>query len=177
VLKKLGIGAGVLVAVLLVGGFMLPNTITVTRSVTVQAPPDAIYALVAAPRRWPSWSPWNARDPKMAITYSGPDIGVGAKWEWKSASEGDGSMVMTRAVAPADVDFELTIVGMGAPSRGTFAIRPDGAGSRVEWQMTSAMGMGPIGGWFGLFFRPMLEKDFESGLASLKKQAEATSRG
>lgn len=176
-IKKIAIGLGVLVAVVLGGGMLLPNTITITSSVSIQAPPEAVYPLVAAPRRWPSWSPWNARDPKMAITYSGPDLGAGAKWEWKSASEGDGSMIMTQAVAPSDVAFELTIVGMGPPSHGTFAIRPDGRGSRVEWRMTSEMGMGPIGGWFGLVFRPMITKDFNSGLAGLKKQAEAAAKG
>lgn len=172
-LRKVLIGGGALVALVLVGGLLLPREITVTRSVTVQAPPDAIYPLVATPRMWPAWSPWNARDPQMTITYSGPDIGAGAKWEWKSKSQGDGSMVMTGATAPTDVAFELTIVGMGPPSRGAFAIRPAGAGSQVEWTMTSEMGMGPIGGWFGLFFRPMLEKDFDNGLATLKQKAEA----
>lgn len=176
-MKKVLIGVLGLVAVIVGGGFLLPNVVTVTRSVSIAAPPDAVYPLVATPRRWPSWSPWNARDPKMTITYSGPEMGAGAKWEWKSASEGDGSMVMTQAIAPNDVAFELTIVGMGPPSHGTFAIRPEGNGSRVEWQMTSEMGMGPIGGWFGLMFRPMLTKDFDAGLAGLKKQAESVAKG
>lgn len=173
-LRKVLIGLGVLLVVVIGGGFLLPGVITVTRSTTIQAPPDAIYPMIATPRQWPSWSPWNGRDPNMAITYSGPESGAGAKWEWKSESQGDGSMVMTSATAPNDVAFELTIVGMGPPSRGAFALRPAGAGTQVEWTMTSEMGFGPIGGWFGLFFRPMLEKDFDRGLASLKQKAEAT---
>jgi hypothetical protein len=173
VFRKVLIGIAVLLVLVLGIGLVLPGSITVTRSTVVSAPAEAIYPLIAAPRAWPSWSPWNARDPQMAITYSGPEIGAGAKWAWTSASQGDGSMVMTRAEAPSDVAFELTIVGMGPPSHGTFALRPSGGGTRVEWSMTSEMGMGPIGGWFGLVFRPMLEKDFDAGLASLKRQVES----
>lgn len=172
-LRKVLIGVVALALLVLVGGLVLPGTVTVTRSVTVQAPADVIYPLIATPRQWPTWSPWNARDPQMAITYSGPESGTGATWSWKSPSQGDGSMTMTRATAPSDVAFELTIAGMGPPSRGAFSIRPAGAASQVEWTMTSEMGMWPIGPWFGLYFRPMLEKDFDSGLATLKRKAEA----
>lgn len=170
--KVLGWGAVGLAVIIGGGGMILPSTVTVTRSIVIAAPPEAIYPLVATPRRWPSWSPWNARDPKMAITYRGPESGPGAAWAWTSASEGDGSMVMAEATPPRDLAFELTIVGMGPPSRGAFALRPDGTGTRVEWTMTSEMGMRPIGGWFGLVFRPMLAKDFDAGLASLKRLAE-----
>jgi uncharacterized protein YndB with AHSA1/START domain len=176
-LKKLLIGTAALVAVILGGGLLLPDAITVTRTVTIQAPPEAVWPLIATPRRWPAWSPWNARDPQMAITYSGPAMGTGAKWEWKSASQGDGSMLMTVGRPPRDVEFELTIVGMGPPSHGAFTIEPEGTGSRVAWTMTSEMGMGPLGGWFGLVFKPMLAKDFEAGLAGLKKLAESSARG
>jgi hypothetical protein len=82
-------------------------------------------------------------------------------------------MVMTSATPPSAVAFELSIEGMGPPSVGSFRITPEGNGSLVTWEMTSEMTLGPIGGWMGLMFRPMLEKDFESGLAKLKRVAEA----
>lgn len=172
-MRKWLVGLGVVVVAALGVGLLLPNRVTVTRRTTILAPAETVFTLVATPRRWPMWSPWNARDPQMAITYSGPESGEGATWSWKSASEGDGSMVMTRATAPSDLAFELTIAGMGPPSRGAFAIRSSGSGSEVEWTMTTEMGLGPVGGWFALAFRPRLERDFERGLASLKRRAEA----
>jgi hypothetical protein len=175
-LKKLLLSLVILVAALAAVGMLLPRSITVTRSVTVNAPPETIYPLVATPRSWPSWSPWNKRDPNMAITYSGPAQGVGAKWDWISKSEGDGSMVFTEATAPTTATFELTIVGMGPPSKGTFTLAPSGSATTVEWTMTSDMGAGPVGRWFGLYFPSMLRKDFDDGLASLKRVAEAAPR-
>jgi hypothetical protein len=166
-LVLLGIITGVAAAAML-----LPRMITVTRSVVVNASPDRIYPLIATPREWPSWSAWNKRDPNMAITYSGPPSGTGAKWEWKSKSEGDGSMVMTAATAPTNVDFELQIVGMGPPSTGKFLLKPSGSATEVEWTMVSDMGAGPVGRLFGLYFPSMLKKDFDEGLAALKTRAE-----
>jgi hypothetical protein len=171
-LKKLLIGLVLVVAVLALVGMAFPRTITVTRSATMQAPAAAIYAEIASPRAWPAWSPWNKRDPQMAITFSGPESGTGARWDWKSESQGDGGMVFTRAVAPTSVDFELTIVGMGPPSTGRFTLTPAGAGTTVEWTMTSDMGAGPIGRWFGLFFPRMIRKDFDDGLAAIKAKVE-----
>lgn len=174
--RRILLGLGIAVVAALGVGFLLPTRVTVTRATTIEAPPEAVYPLVATPREWPTWSPWNARDRRMAITYSGPASGEGAAWSWKSPSQGDGAMVMTRAIPPTDVAFSLTIAGMGPPSLGAFAIRPTRDGSHVEWTMTSDMGMRPVGGWFALVFEPMLAKDFEQGLASLKRRAEGARR-
>ncbi len=170
--KKILIGLGALIALVLLVGFALPNKVTVTRSASINAPPERIYALIATPRQWPQWSPWNSRDPNMAITFSGPESGNGAAWKWVSKSQGDGSMKMEGAKPPSAIGFELTIEGMGPPSHGQFDLAPSGAATNVTWTMTSTLGMGPIGGWFALYMPTMLNKDFDSGLASLKKLAE-----
>jgi hypothetical protein len=173
-LKKLLLSLVILLVALAGIGMLLPRSITVTRAVAVNATPDAIYPFVSTPREWPRWSPWNKRDAAMTISYSGPASGAGAKWEWKSASQGDGSMVFTEATAPTSAAFELAIVGMGPPSTGKFTLTPAGATTTVEWTMTSDMGAGPVGRWFGLaYFRRMLEKDFDEGLAGVKQLAEA----
>ena len=90
ILKWGGAALLALVAIVLIGGLVLPSTFTVVRSTVVGAPADRVYALVADPRGWKQWSVWNKRDPAMKITYSGPASGAGAKWAWHSASEGDG---------------------------------------------------------------------------------------
>ncbi len=173
--KKILIGLGALIALFLIVGFVLPKTVTVTRSASINAPPDRIYALVATPRQWPQWSPWNSRDPNMAITFSGPESGSGAEWRWVSKSQGDGAMKMLDAKPPSSIGFELTIVGMGPPSHGRFDFAPSGAATNVTWSMTSTIGMGPLGGWFALYMPRMLTPDFDNGLASLKKLAELPS--
>ncbi len=173
--KRLLIGLGALIAICLLVGFVLPNTVTVTRSTSINAPAERIYALVAAPKQWPQWAAWNGRDPNMTITYTGPESGAGAAWSWVSKSEGDGAMRMIDAKPPSRISYELTIRGMGSPSRGTFDLTSSGGATSVTWSMTATIGMGPIGGWFALIVPRRITPDFDRGLASLKRLAEMPS--
>lgn len=170
--KKILIGLGALIAICLLVGFVLPHTVTVTRSTSINAPPERIYALVASPKQWPQWAAWNRRDVNMAITWSGPESGTGAAWSWVSKSEGDGTMKLLEATPSTGITYELRIPSMGGPSRGRFEFTPSGDATTVTWSMSATIGMGPIGGWFALLFPRMITPDFDSGLSSLKRLAE-----
>ena len=50
-LRKVLIGVGILLVLVIGGGFLLPDVVTVTRSTTIQAPPEAIYPMIATPRQ------------------------------------------------------------------------------------------------------------------------------
>lgn len=166
-----GIVAGL--ALLVVGGgLLLPATFKVVRSVSIAAPPDKVYALVADPRAWARWSVWNLRDPKMRVEYSGAPSGAGAVWAWKSESQGDGRMTFTAAEAPARVAFDLYFPDFGTTSKGELSFAPEDAGTRVSWTMNGDMGRNPVYHWFALFSEKMIGPDFEGGLANLKRVAE-----
>jgi uncharacterized protein YndB with AHSA1/START domain len=162
----------VLVAVLVIGGFMLSSNFSVTRSISVQAPPDKIYALVADPRQWKQWAVWNQRDPAMAITYSGPPSGAGAAWEWKSKTEGDGKMTFTAAEPGQRLAYDLYFPDFGTTSGGELRMKQEGAATQVSWVMNGKMGSNPLFRWMALFADGMVGKDFEAGLANLKTLAE-----
>src|SRR5713101_409319 len=95
ILKWILIVVLALLAVLVIGGYLLSPRFTVSRSITINAPADKVDSFVANPRGWKQWSVWNRRDPAMQIEYSGPESGTGAKWSWKSKSQGDGTMTFT----------------------------------------------------------------------------------
>ena len=159
-------------AVLLLGGLLLSPKYSVSRSVTVNAPADKIYALVADPRRWKEWSAWNRRDPLMTITYSGAPSGSGAVWAWKSKSQGDGRMTFTTAEPGKKLGYELYLPDFGTTSAGVLAMEPAGTGTRLNWVMHGDMGSNPIYRWLALLMDSMVGKDFEAGLANLKTLAE-----
>ncbi len=171
-LKKILIGVFALLAVLLLVGFFLPRNVTTVRSAEIAAAPERIYPLLAAPAEWKRWSAWNQRDPNMEITYAGPPAGAGASWSWKSGSEGNGSMTLTEAEEPRRVAYELRFEGFDEPSTGEIALEPAGTGTRVSWTMHADMGSGPVGRWFGVFLPEMVGKDFDAGLAGLKRLGE-----
>ncbi len=172
VLKWVLGGLVALVALLALGGLMLPSTFKVTRSVLVAAPAQKIYPLVAEPRRWNDWAPWNRRDPAMTITYTGAPSGAGAVWEWKSKSQGDGRMTFTAGDPARGVVFELFFPDFGTTSKGEIQFSPEGAGTRVTWTMNGDMGRNPLYHWMALMMDGMVGKDFDEGLAALKVLAE-----
>jgi uncharacterized protein YndB with AHSA1/START domain len=162
-----------LVLCLLVVGFFLPSTFTVTRTADIAAPSDRVYALVADPRSWNRWSAWNKRDPQMQVEYSGPPSGAGAKWPWKSKSQGDGVMTFTAADPAKRVAYDLFLPDFGTTSAGDFKFEPQGASTRVTWSMNGDMGKNPFYHWMALGMDSMIGKDFNEGLAGLKTLAEA----
>lgn len=172
IVKRVLIVLVALVALLVIGGYLVSPRFTVTRSVGVAASADKVYALVAEPRRWKEWTVWNRRDPAMAITYSGPPSGTGAGWAWKSKSEGDGRMTFTAAEPPRRVAYELFFPDFGTTSAGEITLAPEGSGTRVTWTMNGDLGSNPLSRWFALFIDSLVGKDFDAGLANLKTIAE-----
>ena len=171
-LKILLIAVVVLLALLVGSGLLLSPKFSLSRTVTVNAPPEKIYALIADPRGWKAWSAWNQRDPAMAIEYSGSASGPGAVWAWKSKSQGDGKMTFTTAEAPKRLGYELFFPDFGTTSTGDFRLDPNGGGTQVTWAMNGDMGANPVYRWMGLFMDKMVGPDFDAGLANLKVLAE-----
>ncbi len=170
---KIVFGTVAVLALVLVGvALLLPPQVTVERQVLVQAPPEKVYPLVAAPRAWKDWSVWNRRDPQMQVRYSGPEAGQGAAWAWTSASEGNGEMRFTAAEAPRRVAYELRFEDWDSVSAGELRLAPEGGGTRVAWTMTANLGRNPVMRWMGLAMDRMVGPDFEAGLANLKALAE-----
>lgn len=171
-LKKLLLGVAALLLVLTATAYLLPRYITVKHTAQILAPPEVVFPILATPAEWPRWSPWNARDPNMQVTFSGPVTGTGATWSWKSESEGNGSMRFTFAVPSVKVEYELAFEGMGAASPGDFLIAPNAEGCVVAWTQRVDMGNSPVGRWMGLVLPGWLRRDFEEGLVRLSEYAQ-----
>ena len=161
-----------IVVVLLAVGFLLPSTYSAQRSVTINAPVDKVFPLVANHKEWKRWSVWNQRDPNMVMTYSGPEMEAGSKWLWKSKSEGNGAMEFSAVERNKRIGYILTMDDM-TPATGDLTFTPDGARTKVSWDINGNAGMNPVFRWFGIFIDKMIGPDFEAGLKNLKKLAES----
>lgn len=147
---------------------------SLSRSTTIQAPPDRIHALVDDFREWQKWSPWEGVDPDLDREYSGPDHGVGSTYHWSGNKKaGEGEMRITGSTPTslvADLEF---LKPFKASNVMRFALAPDGDATDVTWTITgrrNAM-MSLMG---KLFFDKSIGKDFERGLAALKRESERT---
>ena len=147
---------------------------SLSRSTTIQAPPDRIHALVDDFREWQKWSPWEGVDPDLDREYSGPDHGVGSTYHWSGNKKaGEGEMRIT-ASTPTSVVADLAFL---KPFKATnvmrFDLAPAGGATDVTWTMTGSRNviMSVMG---KLFFDTSIGKDFERGLAALKRESERT---
>jgi hypothetical protein len=156
-----------------------PNTIQVTRSITIQAPAEKIFPLIDDFHHWPGWAPQDKEDPTMKRIYSGEESGAGAISDWQgTGNAGKGRMTIMESAAPnkvvVRVDFVRPFV---AHNLNEFILEPSepGTSTKVTWTMR-----GP-----NLFFMKvmgvfmnmdrMLGKHFETGLQNLKIVSESQS--
>jgi hypothetical protein len=160
-----------LLALLIVGGWLLKPGYRVERSLLVNAPAEQIYAHLDSSDGWQRWGVWYRRDPQMKVKASGSALGTGAAWDWTSDSQGNGRMLITAAETGRRVAYELRIDDFN-PSSGELRLEPETGGTRVIWLMQGDMGGNPINRWFGLFMDKLVGPDFEAGLAKLKQLAE-----
>jgi uncharacterized protein YndB with AHSA1/START domain len=170
--KRILIGVIALLLLFAAVGLALPSHFRVERSVTIAAPADKVYALIAAPCEWKRWTVWNQRDPDMHIQYAGPEAGAGARWSWRSPTEGNGDMEFTEAQPGRQLAYRLSFPDFGMQSKGLLRIEPQSSGVRVSWSNEGEMGASPVNRWFGLFMDRLVGPDFEAGLANLKRLAE-----
>ena len=172
IVKGIVIGVVVL-AVLFFGiGFLLPAKFNVARSIEIKAPQEKVYALIVDPRAWQRWTVWNARDPGMKVTYSGPPSGTGAKWAWESKTEGTGNMEFTHAEPNKRLEYRLAFPDYGMISSGALTLLPSPGGTDVTWVTVGNVGANPVNHYFAALMDRMVGPDFEGGLANLKALAE-----
>src|SRR5258708_27908107 len=74
-----------------------PSDFRITRSATIAAPPEAVFAQVNGLHNWEAWSPWAKLDPAAKSTYEGPAAGVGAAVTGAGNNKGgEGRMTITQ---------------------------------------------------------------------------------
>jgi len=164
----------VVIAALLVYAAARPDTFQIQRSITIQAPPEKVFALINDLHNWKSWAPQDKDDPTMSRTFSGASSGVGAVSQWHgSGSTGKGTMTITASVPPqmvtVAVDWEKPFV---ARNINQFTLEPSAGSTKVSWSMHgSNLYVMKLMSVFVNMDR-MMGQHFEAGLANLKQLAE-----
>lgn len=170
-MQKILYGIGVFIVMLIIIGVALPQHARVDVSTSIDAPPATVFALVNDFRRFSLWSPWIDTDPNARIVYSGPARGVGATMTWDGAIIGTGTQIITGS-RPFEYVETLVNPGESAEARFWFDIRGDNGATVVTWSFETDFGYNLVGRYFALVIKGVIERDYESGIASLKELAE-----
>lgn len=161
------------IAIVLVVAATKPDTFRVARTTTVNAPPEAIYPMIADFHRWTEWSPYEALDADLKRSYGGAESGLGATYGWEGRKAGAGRMEIVGVTPPHLVSIKLDFTKPFAASNiAEFSLRPEAGGTAVTWAMTGKSNF--TSKLMGTFFNmdKFVGGDFETGLANIKKNAE-----
>lgn len=173
-LALIAITALALVAGVLIIAGRKPDVFEVSRSATIRATPERIFALLADFREWGAWSPYEKKDPAMTRSFNGATSGVGAVYAFAGNGKvGSGELAIVEVEAPVRLAVTLDMTRpMACSNRITFTLAASEGGTLVTWRM---QGPSPfIGKLIGTIFDMdrMVGRDFEQGLAALGQAAE-----
>ena len=162
-LKISGVIIGSLVFLYIIACLVGPSELKVTRSITINAPASQ-------------------RDPNMQSTFEGEPMMEHHKWTWKS-TEGNGSQEITAVILNKEIHSNLLFEGFQDPNKSAFIFNETGASENLSVPCSSCttevswtMDMGKIPFQYRgmmFMFQGRLIKDFEGGLANLKKVCES----
>lgn len=158
-----------------VGRFLLSNDLEVTRTVTVERPRAAVFAMVNDLRIAREWSPFYARDPDAEYAFSGdPGEGQNMRWASNVRDVGRGRMSIVSSSPNQEVQSILEL-GERATLNSIISLRPGQNATAVEWRVTAQCGAGAINvpcRYMNLIMSRQVGQQLEGGLARLKTLTE-----
>ena len=169
-IKAIIITAIVAIAAVLIYVAARPNAFTVERKVSIKAAPEKIYPYMSDFHRGQLWNPYDKRDPAMKRTFSGPESGIGAVYDFDGNKDiGKGRLEVIEAVPPAKVILTLDMIKpFKAHNIVEYTLERKDDGTEVTWATHGRNTY--LGKVLCVFVNmdKMIGKDFETGLANLK---------
>ena len=162
------------IAIVLILAATKPDTLRVTRAISIEASADRIFPLINDFHQWVVWSPYETKDPAMKRSYDGAQSGKGAVYGWDGDKNvGSGRMEILDASAPSKIVIKLDFFKpFEGHNTAEFTMLPQGDATNVTWTMYGpAVFMSKLMQVFINLDR-MIGRDFEAGLANMKKLTE-----
>lgn len=174
IIAVIAVVLAIAIAAILILAATRPDRFSVQRATTVKAPAEAIFPLISDFHQWGGWSPYEHKDPAMKRTYSGAASGKGAVYAWDgNRNVGSGRMEILDASAPSKIVIKLDFfTPFEGHNTAEFTMLPQGDGTSLRWLMYGpASFMSKLMQVF-MNIDNMVGKDFEVGLANLKRLTE-----
>jgi len=170
----IALGLAGLVAVVVAYASTRPDSFRVERSKAIAAPPEAIFPLINDLTAFATWSPFETKDPGMQRVFSGPERGVGQRYDWNgNRNVGKGWLAITGSHPSSQVDIALNMLApMTATNKVTFTLVPEDSVTMVTWAMQGTVPL--FGKVLHLFVNMdrMCGDTFDEGLTTLKRVVE-----
>ncbi|MCC7097908.1 MAG: polyketide cyclase [Thermomonas sp.] len=168
ILISLAIVAGLYLAL----GIALPSSRHLTERIETNRKPTIVFDMINSFRRFKDWNALAQRDPRMQLTLSGPEEGVGAKIDYVSQEKslGSGSWEIVQSESNKMVGIRIEDPSRGSNKRAAFFMRPTGRNNRnVEIIQTYDVDYGwdILGRYAGLYVTRHMGDDMKLNLSRL----------
>lgn len=169
------IALGMVAMLILIG--IAPTEFGTEREVVIEKPRQEVFDYLRILKNQDTWGPWAKRDPDMKQEFRGKDGEVGFVSAWDSEKEevGAGEQEITKIEAGKRIDYVLRFKRPFESEADTWLVIEDAdeGKTKVKWGFKGEM---PVPLNVMMLFMDMesaIGKDFDEGLASLKKELES----
>ncbi|QQS40294.1 MAG: SRPBCC family protein [Acidobacteriota bacterium] len=168
------IALGMIAFLVLVG--IAPSEFGTEREIVINKPRAETFEYLRILKNQDTWAPWAKKDPNMKHEYRGKDgeVGFVSAWDSKSDDVGAGEQEIKKITDGERIDYELRFLKPFESTADAWLTTEDAEGgkTKVKWGFKGRM---PIPFNVMMLFIDMEEaisKDFDEGLANLKKELE-----
>lgn len=144
----------------------------IERTAEIDAPRDIVFEQVRLFGNFKNWSPWHVYDPNMKTEIVGTDGEPGASYNWEGNDKAGKGTLALKSVSPERIDIDIDW-GWGV-SPASFRLQETAGGKKtgVAWSMDMHVAF-PWNAFAMLTdLNAFVGKDFDNGLANLKKVCE-----
>ncbi|CAN5630676.1 SRPBCC family protein [soil metagenome] len=154
---------------------MQPADFKISRSATMAATPEKVFAQVNDFHNWDAWSPWAKIDPTMKAEFSGAAAGVGAVYSWAGTGDaGEGEMTIAASHPSEHIGIDIEFLKpMAAKNTIDFMFKPEGDKTNVMWTMAGKNNFAAKAFCMFVNMDKLVGGDFEKGLAQMKMVVES----
>jgi uncharacterized protein YndB with AHSA1/START domain len=166
-----------LLTLVVIGGVLagliaaMPTNYRITRSTTIDAPPEKVFEQVNDFHKWGAWSPWLEFDPNVKVTIDGSP-GKDATYKWSGNDNiGEGMITMTESQPNERIKLKLQFIRPWPDTADAeFTFKPKEDKIEITWAMTGERDYKRKA--IGVAMDPLISGMFDKGLAKMKAVVE-----
>jgi hypothetical protein len=162
-----------IIVLLLIVSLLMPSKYMVEKNIIIKSPASTVINHVADLNKYAAWNPWQQMEPSAKSNITGTPKTPGHKYEWEGKKIGVGSLTVN-SVNDKHVHIDLEFIKpWKAKSKDNWHMEPwgDGNETKVTWQNSGELPW-PMGRLMYPMINSNLNKQFDAGLANLKKACE-----
>ena len=171
-LLEILISLAIVAALYLLVALVLPSSRHLVEKIETNRKLTIVFDSLNSLRRFEDWNPLVLRDPRMQLSLSGPESGVGARLDYVSTEDGlgKGSWVISESVPREKISYKIDNVERGHNKRTSFIFKPTGRNNRnVEITQTYDVdyGWNLLGRYAGMYVSRHVGDDMKMGLSRI----------